>query len=408
MRKLVFALIVLFSSIGQTSIAQCEADTSIVLTNFQFSTLGTQITGDFTIPLGSTVAFINLQGNHNLDGITDNFNNEPYNNPVDIFLDETVGTQIGTCMGVIEFDVPGIYNFNCGLTNSQAGMNLTIIVDAYDLNDLIVDLYSVEEVPVFLSYFAFSTNTDLLSSEGPWTLFAPNDEAVNEILEYMNLNQFSASAIPDFPEILEYHFAEGFWLEEDLYNGLLLSSAQGQTLSISENNDNLFVNNAQIISTNYTAYNGIIHVIDQCLAPQGLPEATVMQIIRNSEEHQILEQAIDAVSLSEDLSVQATIVNSIDGPGPWTVFAPTDLAFEIFAEEIGLSTTELLNSQFLYNIVNNHILNNEVLSSEMYSGNTVVNLEGNNLEFEFTADSVITVIGNENEVEITVTDCLGL
>ena len=51
----------------------------------------------------------------------------------------------------------------------------------------------------------------------------------------MNLGQFDALNIPDFSEILEYHIAEGRWLADDLYDGLQLPTAQGQSLNISQN-----------------------------------------------------------------------------------------------------------------------------------------------------------------------------
>ena len=67
----------------------------------------------------------------------------------------------------------------------------------------------------------------------------------------MNLGQFDALNIPDLSEILEYHIAEGIWLAEDLFNGLQLSSAQGQSLNISQNEQGTFVNGSQVISTDF-------------------------------------------------------------------------------------------------------------------------------------------------------------
>ena len=307
-------------------------------------------------------------------------------------------------MGTITFDTPGVYNFDCGLNyNAQAGMNLSITVDAFDLNDLFLEMQQ-NQVPIFQSYYAFNSFTpEKLTSEGPWTLFVPNNEAVDEILEYMNLNQFDAMSIPDFTEIMNYHIAPGVWTQEDLTNGLQLASAQGQDLSISQNQQGGFVNNAQIVSTNYTAYNGVIHVIDQCLAPQGLPGAHVMQVIAESPVHQILEEAIINIGYDDDLSFQVLIDDTYDTPGPWTVFAPTDSAFGIFAQELGLTNEELLESQFLNSIVTNHIIQNQTTSAEMYSGNFVTNLAGTALQFEYS-DSTFYVIGNENTVEVNVTD----
>jgi uncharacterized surface protein with fasciclin (FAS1) repeats len=363
------------------------------------------VPSELTITPGETVAFVNIEGEHSLNGITNSITDEPYNNPSEIFLEQTTGDVEGVCMGVVSFDTAGVFNFDCSVGyNAQAGMTLSITVDAFDLNDLMIDMYNVQEVPIFQSSYAFSYYADtFLTQSAPWTIFVPNNDAVSEILEYMNLGQFDALNIPDFTEILEYHIAEGRWLAEDLYNGLQLLTAQGQSLNISQNEQGTFVNGSQVISTDFEAYNGVVHVIDYCLAPQGMPEATVMEIIRQSDSHQILEEAIIAIGLDDELSVQASIDNSISGPGPWTVFAPTDDAFAVLADELGIAASELLNSQFLSNIVNNHIVNYEIFGEDMYSGNVANTLQGEQIQFDYI-DSTFYVIGEQNTVEITVQD----
>ena len=398
MKSIILFLLIIFSVLSLDINAQCEADTNIFLTNFEFTP------SQITIPIGYSVAFINLEGNHTVNGISNTITGESFNNPIEYFLNDTTGNEQGVCMGVIEFETPGVYNFDCSLNfNAEFGMNLNIVVDAFDLNDLFIEMQENQE-PIFESYYAFQSFTpEYLTNSGPWTLFVPNSDAVNEILEYMNLNQFDALNIPDFPEIMEFHIAPGIWTTEDLTNGLQLISAQGQAIDVTQNNNGIFVNDAKIINSNNLAYNGVIHIIDKCLAPQGLPGAHVMQVITESPDHQILEEAIINLGYDDELSFQVLIDDSYDSPGPWTVFAPTDSAFGIFAQELGLNNEELLESQFLSNIIFNHIVQNQTTSAEMYSGNFVTNLEGNMLQFDYS-DSSFYVIGNENTVEVTVTD----
>lgn len=404
MKKLSFALTILLNIFSINTNAQCEADYTVILNNFEF------VPSELTISPGETVAFINIEGDHTVNGIINSITGEPFNNPYDYFLDQTTGNSDGVCMGVIEFDTAGVFNFDCSVGyNALAGMTLSINVDAFDLYDLLSTIYLIDNPntqDVFQSFYAFNYYTEgYLTQGGPWTIFVPNDDAVNEILEYMNLNQFDALNIPDFTEILEYHIAPGRVLAEDLYNGLQIPSAQGQLLNITENNGSFYVNNAEILTTNLEAYNGVVHVIDHCLAPTGLPESTVMEIIARSEEHQIFEEAIISVSFDDDLSIQASIDNSIEGPGPFTVYAPTDDAFQFFAQELGMSTDELLESQYIYDIVFNHIFDNEIPSSEMYSGNIAFNIDGIGIEFDVT-DSTFFVIGQENTAEVLITDLL--
>ena len=417
MKKLTHLLTVLIFITSGTCFAQCDADTIVILNNFEF------VPSELVITPGQTVAFINLEGIHNVNGINNSITGEAFNNPTDFFLNDTVGNFEGVCMGVIEFETPGVYNFDSSVGfDANAEMNLQITVDAFDLADLIQTIGVFQSAFAFQYYLPFPYLTDL----GPWTLFVPNNDAVTDILAYMSLGQFDALAIPDFPEILEYHIAPGSWMEEDLYDGLALLSAQGQDLTISENNGALFVEDAQIISTNYTAYNGVIHVIDKCLAPDNLPGAHVMQVIAESSEHEILESAIIELGLNDELSFQATIDDSYDGPGPWTVFAPTDDAFQVFADMMGMTINELLDSQFLYSIITQHIINGCVddfnlfyeidddcfsgsspalESADINSGTIVTNLDNEPLQFIVT-DSTFSVIGQQNTVNVIVTDLL--
>ena len=399
MRIINFRITLLLLMVYSYTHSQCQADYTVVASNFEF------FPSQLVVSPGETVAFVNIEGDHTLNGLTNSITGESFNNPVDIFLEQTTGNFEGVCMGVVPFDTAGIFSFDCSVGyNAQAGMNLEIVVDAFDLNDLMIDMYSEQTIPVSLSYYAFSLFCDsLITQSGPWTVFIPNNSAVEDILEYMNLGQFDALNIPDLSEILEYHIAEGNYFLEDLNDGEQLTTSQGQPLQITQANETTYVNGAQIVSSNYVAYNGVIHVIDSCLAPQDLPQSTVMEIIRSSESHQILEDAIVSIGLEDDLSVQATIDESIDGPGPWTVFAPTDDALAIFAEQLNIPSSEILNSQFISNIVKNHIVEYEIYSDEMFPGNVAVTLQNEQIVFE-TSDTNLLVTGSQNTVEIIVKD----
>jgi uncharacterized surface protein with fasciclin (FAS1) repeats/plastocyanin len=399
-----------------TSFAQCEADYTVIVNNFEF------VPSELVVEPGESVAFINIEGTHTLNGINNSITGEYYNNPVDYYLDESSGTSEGVCMGVINFDMPGIYSFDSSYGyDAEAGMSLTINSDAFDLSDLLNSMGNV-----FESAYAFQSFTpEYLTSAGPWTLFVPNEAAIDDIQAYMSLGQFDMLGIPDFPEIMQYHIASGLFMAEDLADGMSLTSAQGQSLDITEVGGSLYVENAQIVSTNFTAFNGVVHVIDQCLAPDSLPGANVMKVIEESPDHQIFEEAIIAANLNDELSFQATIDDSYDGPGPWTVFAPTDNAFEVFAASLNMTVDEFIDSQYLYEIVTQHIVNgcvdnfntpNEIdddcsnglidaiNTSTIFAGTVATNLDGNPLQFNVSDNGTISVIGLNNTVDITVTD----
>lgn len=124
-----FQHIVFFALLGAISTethSQCEADTTVYLTDFDFTP------NTFTISLGQTVAFINAVGVHNVNGTADN-------NPISFFLEETKGDINGVCMGTVTFDVPGTYTFTSSFkVQSELSMTRSIVVDAEKLADVIV------------------------------------------------------------------------------------------------------------------------------------------------------------------------------------------------------------------------------------------------------------------------------
>ena len=96
------------------------------------------------------MAFINIEGTHNINGINNSITGDYFNNPVDYFLEDTSGTPEGVCMGIIEFETPGIYNFDSSYGfDAQAGMSLTINADAFVLFDLFAELGSLDSISIF-------------------------------------------------------------------------------------------------------------------------------------------------------------------------------------------------------------------------------------------------------------------
>lgn len=95
-------------------------------------------------------------------------------------------------------------------------------------------------------------------------------------------------------------------------------------------------------------------------------QTTVVDIVVNSEDHTTLEAAVVAAELADDLSAE----------GPFTVFAPTDAAFEALPEG---TVTALLEDPTgaLAEILLYHVVSGKALSSDLSSGQEIPTLNGN-------------------------------
>jgi transforming growth factor-beta-induced protein len=107
---------------------------------------------------------------------------------------------------------------------------------------------------------------ETLSGEGPFTVFAPTDEAfaklgttVADLLKPENKAKLTA--------ILTYHVVKGRVYSEDAVAAKAATTVQGGSIKISANDKGAFVNESKLIKTDIDASNGVIHVIDAVLLP---------------------------------------------------------------------------------------------------------------------------------------------
>lgn len=109
---------------------------------------------------------------------------------------------------------------------------------------------------------------DVLASEGPFTVFAPTNDAFEKLPGFVN------RALEKKPELLTdillYHVVSGNLLAADVLEERQLESVQGENLRVRAAGNNAFINNARITATDVVADNGVIHVIDRVLIPRSV------------------------------------------------------------------------------------------------------------------------------------------
>ena len=109
---------------------------------------------------------------------------------------------------------------------------------------------------------------DTLKSKGPFTVFAPTDEAfaklpagtVEDLLKPENKAKLVA--------ILTYHVVPGKVLAAQVTKMTSAKTVNGESLTISVNNGSVMVDNAKVVKTDILCSNGVIHVIDSVVLPK--------------------------------------------------------------------------------------------------------------------------------------------
>jgi len=233
--------------------------------------------------------------------------------------------------------------------------------------------------------------TATLDGPGPFTVFAPTDDAFAALpagtLDDLLLPENQAQLV----DILTYHVVSGNLAASDVVSSSTLTMLNGETVSVSVNGSTVMINDAVITMTDIEASNGTIHVIDAVLLPPE-PEPqpqTIAEIAAGSEDFETLTAAIDAAELAETL----------DGAGPFTVFAPTDAAFEALPP--GTVDDLLLpeNQAQLVDILTYHVVGLELAAADVVAATTITMLNGDDVTITVDGENVMI-----NDAMITMTD----
>lgn len=117
----------------------------------------------------------------------------------------------------------------------------------------------------FVSAVQASNLSDTLNSPGPFTVFAPTDDAFVGLPEGM-VDQVMDD-IPSLTRMITYHIVPGTVSEENLPAQDALETVQGDTITIQRMDGRFFANDALVMKSDLRADNGVIHAIDAVLLP---------------------------------------------------------------------------------------------------------------------------------------------
>lgn len=208
--------------------------------------------------------------------------------------------------------------------------------------------------------------TETLSGPGPYTVFAPTDEAFSKLppgaLESLMKNPESLKSV------LLFHVVPGRVMAADVVKLKTAKTALGQTVQI-DASKGVRVESANVVKTDVTAGNGVIHVIDAVM----LPRNDVIEAARSAGSFRTLLAAIEAAGLTDTLR----------GDGPFTVFAPTDEAFGKLpknALDVLLKDKAKLASVLTY-----HVVSGKVMAADVVKLKDAKTVQGQSVKIDASA-----------------------
>jgi len=110
--------------------------------------------------------------------------------------------------------------------------------------------------------------TDTLSGAGPFTVFAPTDDAFGKLPKATVKALMKPSGKAKLTKILKFHVVAGRYTTADLKDGQVLTTLEGDKLTISLKNGQMMVNGATVVTPDVVSSNGVTFVIDTVLMPK--------------------------------------------------------------------------------------------------------------------------------------------
>ena len=256
-----------------------------------------------------------------------------------------------------------------------ASLLLSPVVVADDTQDIPTNAQNTGVHDSLVAALAHAELVSALQADGPFTVFAPTDDAFAAAgIDLATFDTEEENAT--LADILLYHVVSGEVTASAVNDGMNAEALNGDDLSFTVTDGVVMVNDATVTSADVMASNGVIHVIDKVL----MPPADLGDIPTVAQGTGIHTSLVAAVT-------QADLVATLQGDGPFTVFAPTDDAFAAAGIDLeALDTDE--GKAALTDILLYHVVAGEVPSSAVTDGLVAAAVNGDDLSFT-VGDSVM-------------------
>ncbi|MCZ7604799.1 MAG: fasciclin domain-containing protein [Planctomycetota bacterium] len=217
---------------------------------------------------------------------------------------------------------------------------------------------------------------ETLKGEGPFTVFAPNDAAFEKLPKGTLELLLKPENKQKLADILTYHVVAGKVMAKDAAKLTEAQTVFGQKLSI-DATDGVKIDGAKVISADIECTNGVIHVIDSVILPKD-----IVGVAAANDDFSTLVAAVKA----------AELVETLQGDGPFTVFAPNNAAFAKLPEGTVEDLLKPENREKLTAILTYHVVAGKVMAADVVKLTEAATVQGQKVKIE-VKDGTVHVDG---------------
>ena len=222
-----------------------------------------------------------------------------------------------------------------------------------------------------------------LSGEGPFTVFAPTDDAFAALIAALGIAGLDDVPMETLTSILTYHVLGDNVLSTEISEGSV-NAVSGEALEVTIDNAVMLNGTVKVVATDIQGTNGVVHVIDAVLVPPSQKSNTIADIAVANSEFSILVEAL----------MKADLVGAVaDKEAELTVFAPTNDAFVALLSDLGASSLDDIPVSTLTDILLYHVIGSKAMSGDLSSGYfpTLSTYSGNNVSMYIMVDGGVYI-----------------
>ena len=281
---------------------------------------------------------------------------------------------------------------SCGDDDEPEVADKTIVELAQETDELSSLVAALEQADL----------VDALSGVGTNTVFAPNNDAFQALLDSNDeWNELSDIDNATLTNVLLFHVLGIEVREADLASSYQKSLAEGPDgdridLQIDLTDGVKFNGTTEPVTTDIEASNGVIHIVNEVMLPP-----TIVNLALNNSQFSSLVAAITTEGLTKDY------VAILSGDGPFTLFAPTNTAFDALLEESEEWTTLAdIPVATLETVLNYHVVSGANVQSLELSDDQTISTLGGDLTTDLTDGAKLETTSGQS-VDLILTDVQG-
>jgi uncharacterized surface protein with fasciclin (FAS1) repeats len=236
-----------------------------------------------------------------------------------------------------------------------------------------------------------------LSGSGPFTVFAPTDDAFNA--SGISSSVIASLSADQLKRILLYHTLPSKVMAAQAPAGpdAKVVTASDDSVFITNNANGVFINGVKVTQADIAASNGVIHTVGRVLLP---PVGNLVEVASSDTTFSYLVAAVTRASTSS-----TNVAAILSSGGIFTVFAPTNNAFRA----AGFATINDINGadpNTLTNILTYHVIPGRVFSSDLTNGAQPATANGGKVTISLSSGANVKGNGNTTASNILATDIM--